>query len=172
MFLLFCFMCSFRKCKILFLTACILMTAVCLSADSHPSTSKSTQTHTHHTEHTWSVSGSADTLTWRCGAQHSSTPVLIKIAKCLNSKKLKASDVLGREGFSCSKYGESLEPAACPLPLSLRAQNSPPWERCNFSLSHDKDWADWEDRACSSEDQWQQSRQGQNSFLYLLLSVH
>lgn len=77
----------------------------------------------------------------------------------------KTSDVRGSPALSTN---ESLEPVACPLPLSVAAQNSPTWERCNFSLSHDEGltgrWSWFTDL-----DQWQQQRR--DCSLNLLLSI-
>lgn len=83
-------------------------------------------------EHSCPEGGSADTLTCRCGAQHSVLLFTGWAVCCCGRAETR--------GFSCSK--EWLEPAVCPLPCCVTAQNSPPWERCNFSLSHDKDWED------------------------------
>lgn len=73
-----------------------------------------------------------------------------------------------KRGSPALSTNESLEPVACPLPRSVAAQNSPTWERCNFSLSHDEGltgWWSW----FTDLDQWQQQRQGCS--VHLLLST-
>lgn len=73
-------------------------------------------------------------LTWRCGAQHSSTPRPVRTPKrsCglkKNKKRTTTTNEPPVDGFrrSCSsEHDETRGPVACPLPLSPGAENSPP----------------------------------------------
>lgn len=97
---------------------CTDMPAACLGSSSWPlNVSVWTKRKTH-----LDRVGSANTLTWGCRTQHSSTGC--KVAGAV-WRPVKQQWQRGQEESPALSTNEWLEPAACPLSLSVGAQNSP-----------------------------------------------